>query len=419
MLWKVKKVRFKTKLREVFANFADSSAKDALVEKTSLNVRLLDGNLTCAPAVTQVVDAVVSGAVEVADGIAYSANTGVFFQPKTGSVLSANYIFSRPSVLYCPKVNAILFSQEGVGTCCFFNGAWALVSQLGFNSLAWFGERVFGTQGNKICFSDRDNPTSWLGDITLPCEIVAVVACKDGLLAVGNDIFKIDFDDDTKNTEIFTVYRNVGKVYGRTAKVVGDSLFFLTSTGLFCLKDGNVKFVDLNVKTNGDNSNACGAVTEGKYWLSFAPLGSRKCTTVAEINCQTLAPLCYHNISTNNLYGGERLLFNVSTRLYAFISGHSDFTWNSREYDFGVQGKKHFRKIYIQTSQAAVVHLITESEEKVYEVPGSDRLQKIPIGGAFESFCVQIVSVGNTVVSKFGVVAEVPSNSEVNYVDIN
>lgn len=419
MLWKAKKMRLKTKLKEVFANFSDSSAKDALVEKTSLNVRLSDGNLTCASAVTELVDAVVSGAVEVDDGIAYSTNTGVFFRPKKGSVVSANYIFPRPAVLYCPKVNVILFSQNGVGTCRFSSGAWSQVNKMGFDSLAWFGERVFGSLGSKVYFSDCDNPSIWKGEITLPCKIVAVVSCKDHLLAVGNDIFKIEFDDDTKNTKITTVCRNVGKVYGRTAKVVGNTLFFLTSTGLFCLKNGSVKSVALNVKTNGDNSNSCGAVAEGKYWLSFAPIGSRHCSTVLEMDCETLIPFCYHKIATNNLYGGERLLFNVGTRLYTFISGHSDFTWNSRDYDFGVREKKHFRKIFIQTSQTVEVHLVSEHEEKIYTVYGSEKLQKIPICGAFESFCAQIVSVSNAVVSKFGVAAEVPISGEVNYVDIN
>lgn len=411
MLWKRQNYTPEAKTIKICTNFADPSVQNAFTESCSVNARVDDeGNLNCTDEITTLADAPVYGAIDTPDGLAFCTNTETIFRPKSGSDIAVSQVFQYPALCYCPKNDAVLVTEADGVTYYYSGGAsgtWTKVADFGMETLAWHCERAFGTAGSKLYFSDCDDLTVWSGEITFPCEIGGIASCCGKLYVVGQNIYRVDFDDDTDETEITEVYSNVGTVFGKTVKAVGESVFFLTSTGLVGYKNGKVTPVPLNVTPNAQNPNACAATANGRYWLSFAKSGTTRCDTVAEVDCN-LKALSYRQISTTHLSGGDRLLFGVKNALSTFASGYTDFVWKSRPVDFDTSAKKHLRKLFVKTSEPITVRLLTESQTQTYRFSASDGFSSAKVVGEFEQLVLEICSDGNAVVEQVAVEASVP-----------
>lgn len=399
---------------EVCASFANASAANSLTEQTSLNAKVdKNGALFCAPARKILVDATVFGAADIfpAGTLVCCTSEKTICKPKSGSSVSYEHVFSSPTFLFCLKNGSLIVSQSDDQTAIYRSKTWSKVADFGFDSMALFNERVFGADGsNVVRFSACDDPTDFSGTITFPCRIYAVTVCRDELFAVGDDIFRIEFDDETPKTKVAAVCSDVGKIFGKTVRSVANVIFFLSTAGLFYYKNGAIKQIALNVETSSADSQACASTTADRYWVSFAPAGKTSPEIVAEIDAATFAPVCYHEISTDYLSGGDRLIFNVNSRPCTFADGNTNFVWKSSPYDFGSQSKKQLRNIFVRTSAALDVTLTTDEKTQTFAFDGSDALQLRRIRGSFRSLSAELRSTGGATVSQFGVTAEVPTN---------
>ncbi len=408
--------KYKSRRCIVYADFADRQNKNALTEENSVNAYVQENKLCCAKNITKISDETCYGALDIADnGIVYCGSGGLHFQKNDVTHIMSGVVLTKPCIAYSATSGYVFVSQVGAGTYLHAD-AWAKVNDLGFDTMAFFNERFLAVSQNKLYFTYCGS-SDWEGSLSFPCELSAVAVLQNKLYVFGQDLFQVDFDAKTTNTKITTVCNNIGKVYPKTAVASGNKIFFFTPKGLCCFSESSVKQILLNTFVCSDNSDSTAAVFDGNYYLSYSAQNQKACNRVVKVDCDSLNPVTYFDISASFLLGGKRLLLGSKNKLYTFSEDSSQMVWTSKRFDFGVSCKKFLKQLQIQAEGDVQVRLITEKEEKVYSFEKSGKLQKVNIHGVFERLNVEIKS--NGAVSQFAVVAQVPTQSEVKYGSYN
>lgn len=409
-----KKQKVSGKKVVVCADFANSQNKNALVEYRATNVVEKDGCLCCAQGTTQVLDKNCFGALELPDGaLVYCDGAGIHYEKGGVSEVFGGVNLTKPTMLFCQNYNAVIVSQENVGTFAHNADGWSKTLDVGFLSLAFCNERVFGVSGNNLYYTVCGNVASWEGKVCLPCQVNAVAACENQLYLFGKDLFSVKFNAQATSSKITTVFNNFVTVYPKTVAAHGNKILFFSKKGLFCLCGNTLKQITLNCNVRADNSDAVATVCGGDYYLSFGTQNRKSCDRLAKVNCASLKVETIFSIATNFLFGTTRLLFGVNNKPHAFSAGAQSCHWTSKPHDFGTTGKKFLRKLEVSATNAVDVVLRTENLSKQYYVSGGTH--KINVCGAFDKLVVEIMNDTNAVVEKVAVTAFVPTQREVEY----
>lgn len=409
-----KKQKVSGKKVVVCADFANSQNKNALVEYRATNVVEKDGCLHCAQGTVPVLDKTCLGALELPDGaLVYCDGAGIHYEKGNLSEVFGGVTLTKPTMLYCRNYEAVIVSQENVGTFAHGTDGWKKSLDVGFSTLAFCNERVFGVLGNLLYYTACGNVTNWEGKVGLPCEVNAVAACENKLYLFGKDLFSVKFDAQATNSKISTVFNNFLTVYPKTVAVHGNKILFLCPKGLFCLSGNTLKQILLNANVRADNSDAVATVCGGDYYLSFCTQNRKGCDRLAKVNCDSLKVETIFSIATNFLFGTNRLLFGVNNKPHTFSASAQSFHWTSKPHDFGTKGKKFLRKLEVCATNFVDVVLRTENLSKQYYLSGGTH--KINVCGAFDELVVEILNDSNAIVSKVAVTAFAPTQSEVEY----
>ncbi len=383
----------KSETKTVYADFSDKTNVKAFVEKTSKNAVVKYGKLCSSRKTAEVSDRKVTSAYALPYGT-------LLFDGKKGVVGTKEFTSTLvdPVYVYCKNTDTLVVSQKGIGTYLLAED-FKKASNLGFTSLTFFKERVFGVTEGKVYFTQTADFTDWQGYIQLPEDVVAVTSANDAVYAVGNGIFKIQFDAAEENTKITQLCRNVGKVFCRTVATLGNSIVFLTEKALCKFSSG--KLQTIHKGEYGDNQNAVAAVYQNRYYLNCTE--EERGAALLEYDDDLQLVSAYEGV--NFLTAGTKLLFGSGGKALQFEDSPAELFWQSEICRFGSPyGKKHFRKLLISTKNNADVHLITENERRIYHIFGSPVPQKINICGAFYGCTVEIYGC-DAEISEIGVQA--------------
>ncbi len=316
-----------------------------------------------------------------------------------------NMVFASPTFYVWKEKNTALISDNTQGTHYFDGTTLQEVTNLNFESFARYRDRLFGVNNNKLYFSLRNDVMGWKEYINLPFRAVGVAEVSDGVLILGDDIYKLQFDDDVKNSKLVLMCKNVGKVLPHTIANVNGAVYFATARGVSCFRNGKVESVDLGIDVQLDSS-VIGAGCEDTYYFA--------CPSSAESGCNDLL-IAYdtvrHKVRTvfdnmdvvgiNTFYKLVVVNFNRNNVL---SSTRGKAVWQSALCDCNLPFvKKRLTDLYIQTCDSVEVIVTCENEKRYYNITGSARLQKIPINGLCNKFSVQLSGVLNNGISHLGI----------------
>lgn len=387
----VTRKNFSANYKRIIAD-VDFSAKnrtDAIVEESSENAAVIKGALTslrgttCLESVKGGIDAVyefpLGRMMCVKSGVAVAVSSTV-----TGYV--SGLTLTKPTFKYCEKQKGLIISEAGIGTF-FYNGKWKNVADRGFSTLAICNERVFGVEGNKLYFTERDNVNNWNGELELPAPVVAVTEYGNGLLAVGRQIYKIELADNAADTKVTCLSNEVGNVCPRTLGIVGKQLIFLTDTGLHCFNQNKLSRLCADVDFSAGNFDAVATGLDG-YWLAYVNKQNER----KLLHLDTAGEYRIYGIpATSVTSGGGRIVGIADGKVIALSDSVAQLFWKSKEYDFGNRFElKYLRKMYVVSANNIDVHLVTERERRIFHVAGGTHI--IRLRGIFGKISVEIHS---------------------------
>lgn len=317
------------------------------------------------------------------------ATDGVYLDGTEGNKI-ADDVFQNPCFCYLAKQKTVAISQKNKGTFTF-DGQWKKVFDVGFDALVAHAERLFAVCGTTLYFSGREQFDAWQ-NVELPQSAVCVASC-DKLFVVGDDLLEVDFSDDPKNTKIFVVYKNLGKVYPGTVAAQGKSLYFCADESIFRFEGGKCAKICCNARLSQFFS---AAVFDGKYFLSAK---DDENSVIACVDCKANQSVCIWNVDFCRIFASENLFFACQQGLFRLGDGSAEVRWISKPETFGTSGKKFLRSLSVDTKYPLRVCLSTDVETRIYRFDGADYPQKISIGGYFRKLSVEICGVGKTCVN--------------------
>lgn len=412
----------KSKTLSASADFINEKF-DGLLTESCCGMTLQKGGLCASQKVTVDVASSANAGFEFAEGLCLSAPGGIFFRDNNGTTHNpVKSVFSVPAFLFCPKQGAVVVSQRGRGTFFFLVGSpdtSVKISDVGFETLTFAKERLFGVCGNILYYSARSDFSQPLAQIKLPQECCGVAKWKGDVFALGNEVYRISFNDNERDTKVTTVFQNAGNIIAKTVAVIGNTLLFLADSKLFCYSQNKLQQIAHRVSFGENQTSATAAVAQNVYYLSYAEAGQARCSAVLAIDANTLETVCKYRLSANNLWGGKRLLFAQNDRLRTFGSGFCNGFWKSKQVDFSSVGKKHFKKLTVRTKFPVDVHLVSDSQRQVFHFFGNDCAQTLKINGVFRNFAVEVYSEGEAELALLQVIAQEYGNKEAEIWQIN
>ena len=398
-----KGLAYNSKTVDVSADFTNSSA-NALVEDCSKNAQVVNGELRSVRAFKThlTLPNILAGYEFPDDSGVFCVWNGIYRQrtPRMYQTIS-DTVFSQPSFLYCKMLNCVLISQPNVGTFCYAGDDSEMVStDFGFYSMAFCKEHAFGVVDDSLHFSNRANVRLWCGKIQLPARVVAVVEYGDDLVVLGNDIFKVEFSDDLKNTKVTCLCRDVGTVFPRTVQNVKGKLIFLTNRGLCCFSQGKLTRLCEDISFATDNPKAVSTQLDG-YWLLFDNSDGERRLLNIDSNGQRII----YETRAVYVYGSYGKIIVVDKIRQVFGDEPAKLYWKSKECDFGNRfEQKYLRKLHVETLNSIDVHLITEHERRIYHVKGGKHT--IRLTGTFGKLVVEVHATEETSVKNLSITAQ-------------
>lgn len=385
----------------VNVDFVNKNNPRAIVENSSKNINVVKGVLySVYKTVTHKGMLGVNSAFEY-DGNLMIANQGGLFvyRGNMGDYLM-NIAFTAPSYLYCAKQKTMLISEPGVGTYGY-SDSLRKYFDFGFDTMALCNERAVGAKNNVLYFTERGSAAKWYGTLELPGSVVAVVEYGNDLLAIGEEIFKIELADDAADSKVTSLCKGVGKVFPKTVISFGNKLIFLTDSGLYSFYKGKIERICKDIPFAAANSSAVAIYNDG-YWIAFDRTDGERVL------------LCLSNNGTQYIYNVNATnLVSIENKVSMIIDGEikkfskflaAELTWISKNYDFGNRFvRKHFRSLTVVGEGEFDVHLVTERERRIYHFQSG--AHKIRLNGYFAQVSVEIHATTHISVEKLALEA--------------
>ena len=223
-------------------------------------------------------------------------------------------------------------------------------------------------------------------------------------------ILKITQYEDAKKPLISTMYVSGNRIYPNTIQICGDEMIMLTTGGLIKF-DGVVgKEIELsfdNMLTSVDNQKAVATYHQGKYFLACKMNYFDNEVVGAESgeNCVNNSLICYDSkngkyqivrgLDISDIASIKSDIFNKL--IICFYNGHTNvlaeltndgkfFDENSPKYwcspltDLGYSNcKKVIKQVSLFSKYDCKLTIFTESEQKSYNISGSEIISKYPV----------------------------------------
>jgi len=234
-----------------------------------------------------------------------------------------------------------------------------------------FGLRQFIIDNNQIKFStpfDKENfdgegagifkPEDRLGKL-LGLELMP----KQLLIIQEYGLSTLDISFDPSQFNLQLLVKPMDAITPNTARVVGDTIYFLTSVGVCRLRRGVLELLDIDVNAHTGTHNATykfmSTTHGGKYFLSLG----------------------------NKILVIDKLLNSVS--FIDPITNIAQWTSDTFTVHYAIT-RQSLRQIHLRTSGDITLTAITESRKQRFNIKGKKGIQRINLNLKGESFRIQI-----------------------------
>lgn len=286
------------------------------------------------------------------------------------------------------------------------------------SSMCLHYERVFATvdgETSALWFSDSMDPTNWnvsseeAGYIQFHDELGKAnkVISFNNYLYVFRDfgITKVTAFAEQSTFAVNNIYFSSNAIYPQTVSVCGDSVFFMTSDGLYVFDGASVKKLSLGFEgifDGIDNSRAIADYHKNCYYLicntniDGAPTKSGYNNSLIRVDVTSgeMSMLYgYDFVSLSAIRDGklEKLIVIIRdsddmnkilelTEDGKVLGNATKKIWQSAYTDLGYPDrKKHIRALYIQSETDCTVTLTSETSSAVVNVYGGDKPKRYPL----------------------------------------
>ena len=244
-------------------------------------------------------------------------------------------------------------------------------------------------------------------------------------LFMENGITKISLYSSSNDSSFTHLYASPSKIYENSICVCGDKILFVTRDGLHSFDGNHVSKIVSNYDNffmHLSNENCASACLDGKYYLATKHDFDDGC----QIGCETGAFVnnVLFSVDINNFeveilrgvdirkltpvdspfmsklcacfYNDNKLLLGELTKDGKVFQSGTSKSWTSFFTDLGYQSKrKKLKEISLISTYDISVKIVSDEDEKIYQIAGSEKEQNIPINVCGKLFQFSFITTNN------------------------
>lgn len=275
-----------------------------------------------------------------------------------------------------------------------------------FSSLTFHYERVFGTtmeERNRVWFSDDFNPLNWnvsadeggyIDFLDDWGDLLKVISFMDYVFVFKEDaIMRITAYADQTQFSVAKVAVGVGRILKNSIVLAGESIYFLTTKGLYSFDGYSIREIDDSLPRVTDYASLTACVLDGKYYYAFradesVPYGDNNAVGIYDLEKKSLAvinDICvkiflsvssHHASEVFALIGNDILKVTDSG---AYKELPLPKRWKSIDTTFDSTNRKVIKAINVFTSHDIVFKVIADGKTYSFKIAGKNAYQRIRI----------------------------------------
>ncbi len=275
-----------------------------------------------------------------------------------------------------------------------------------FSSLTFHYERVFGTtmeERNRVWFSDDFNPLNWnvsadeggyIDFLDDWGDLLKVISFMDYVFVFKEDaIMRITAYADQTQFSVAKVAMGVGRILKNSIVLAGESIYFLTTNGLYSFDGYSIKEIDDSLLRITDYTSLTACALDGKYYYAFRadeaePFGSnntvgiydlekKSLTLIKDIDVKVLLAVSSHHASEVLALIGNEILKLTDSGAYKEIPLNK--TWKSIDTTFDSINRKVIKAINVYTSSDIVFKVTADGKTYSFKISGKEAYQRVRI----------------------------------------
>jgi hypothetical protein len=260
-----------------------------------------------------------------------------------------------------------------------------------------FDKRLFvlDADGRTIHFTESLDLLKFEGSIRMDetlGKILSLDVYENKLLIVCENGFNVmDCSFDSSKFRLSTLCRSYEDIIDGSAKVLGDTIFFLTKGGMCQSVRGVISLLDVDVQSAQE---LCSTVFDNKYFLSN---GEKMIVIEKFVDSVTI----YEGLGVRSF---ERIADGLNHRLAVLTEdngfvfqiengiGTNPCVWESQDFALTyASGNQYVRQVLVKTATDIEVVVIGDRAEQSISVKGSPDIQKLNLNLKGEVFRIRLV----------------------------